>query len=92
VQKEFGIDPSNIKAALYYLEDEQILSSCYDETSLDSIERELLGVYDTIKEHAPENARGVTGQHCQRCEYRDMCPFFKSGKKKILWDGDLKNL
>ena len=92
VQKEFRIDPPNIKAALYYLEDEQILSSCYDETSLDSIERELLGVYNTIKEHAPENARGVTGQHCQRCEYRDMCPFFKSGQKKIFWDGDLKNL
>lgn len=92
VQKEFGIDANNIKAALYYLEDEQILSSSYDDNSLESIEKELLAVYNTIKDHDPSGARGVTGQHCQRCEYRDMCPFFRNGKKKITWDGDLKNL
>lgn len=92
VHKEFGIKPANIKAALYYLEDEHLLSSSYSEESLEEIEKELLEVYDSIKDHAPENAKGITGQHCQRCEYRTMCPFFRSGQRKIVWDGDLKNL
>jgi ATP-dependent helicase/DNAse subunit B len=88
IQKEFNIKPSNIKAALYYLEDEQILAACYGEESLDSIEKELLDVYNSISSHEPENALGRTGQHCRRCEYRDMCPFFKNKK----WNGDLSTL
>jgi CRISPR/Cas system-associated exonuclease Cas4 (RecB family) len=92
VQKEFGIEASNIKAALYYLEDELILSSSYDDDSLDAIEKELLDVYNKIKTHRPEDAMGCTGQHCKRCEYRDMCPFFKNSKNKLHWDGDLSSL
>lgn len=80
IQKEFGLEAKNIKAALYYLEDSQILSACYDEESLSRIEEELLEVYNTIKEHDADNAIGKTGQHCQRCEYRNMCPFFRSKK------------
>lgn len=92
VSKEFGIPATNIKAALYYLEDEEILSSCYNEESLEIIEKELLEIYDSIKEHRPEDAKGITGQHCQRCEYRNMCPFFRNVKKKVVWDGNLKRL
>lgn len=92
VSKEFGIDPENIKAALYYLEDGIVLSSSYDGASLESVETEMLSLYDEIHEQKPENAAGRTGQHCQRCEYRDMCPFFKSRSKASSWDGDLKNL
>jgi putative RecB family exonuclease len=84
VQKEFGIDPSNIKAALYYLEDEQILSSSYNEESLNLIEKELLEVYNSISNHEPEKAVGKTGNHCNRCEYKNMCPFFKNKKNEYL--------
>lgn len=94
VQKEFGIDADNIKAALYYLEGEELLPASYSEESLVSIERELLDVYNSISSHDPEKAFGKTGNHCNRCEYRGMCPFFRSGgtKKRISWDGDLKSL
>jgi CRISPR/Cas system-associated exonuclease Cas4 (RecB family) len=92
VQKEFGISPKNIKAALLYLEGEKIVSASYTEDSLDSIEHELLGLYESISSHPPEEARGLVGQHCRRCEYRDMCPFYKSSRRKLQWDGDLSSL
>ncbi len=90
VQKEFNLDPKNIKAALYYLEDEVLLSSSYSESSLVEIEEELLNLYDAINEHRPENAVGKVGSHCNRCEYREMCPFFKNKSK--LYCEDPRNL
>lgn len=92
VQKEFGIEAANIRAALFYLEDEELLSASYSEESLCAVERELLELYDEINEHAPEHARGVVAQHCNRCEYRDMCPFYKSSRSKLHWNGDLSSL
>lgn len=90
VQKEFGIDPENIMAALYYLEDELLLSSSFSSDSLERIEKELLNLYNEIYEHRPEDARGKTGSHCSRCEYREMCPFFKS--KPIMYCEDPRKL
>lgn len=92
VHKDFGIDPGNIKAALYYLEDGLLLSAGYDEASLVSIEQEMLALYDEIYERRPEDATGRTGRHCDRCEYKEMCPFFKSRSTATTWNGDLKNL
>jgi putative RecB family exonuclease len=92
VQREFGIEPKDIRAALFYLEDEEIVDASYSEESLAAVERELLGLYDSISSHLPENARGVTGQHCRRCEYRDMCPFFKNSQRRLHWDGDPSSL
>jgi putative RecB family exonuclease len=92
VQKEFGLEPKNIRAALYYLEDGETLDASYDEQSLDSIESELLSLYDEIKGVPPENAFGKVGRHCSFCEYKDMCPFFKSKSRSLSWDGDLKSL
>lgn len=92
VQKEFGLKAGNIKAALYYLEDGLLLSSSYDDESLDLIEKELLALYDEIREHSPENAIGKTGRHCTLCEYKNMCPFFKNKNRTLNWNGDLKNL
>lgn len=92
VQKYFDIEPQNIKAALFYLEDKQIVHACYNEESLFSIEKELLNIYNKIKQHEPNEARGLVGNHCNRCEYKEMCPFFKNSKKKITWNGDFSSL
>lgn len=92
VQKEFGIAAEDIRAALFYLEDEQLLSASYTEESLCEVERELLALYDEIKTHRPDEARGSVGQHCGRCEYRDMCPFYRSSRSKLNWDGYLSSL
>lgn len=92
VNKEFGIDPENIKAALYYLEDGVVLSASYDLESLESVEAELLALYDEIKGQDPDGAVGKTGRHCNNCEYRVMCPFFKNKSRLSSWNGDLKSL
>lgn len=92
VQKEFGLKAENIRAALFYLEDEELLDASYTEESLCAIERELLELYNQINGHRPEEARGSVGQHCNRCEYKDMCPFFRSSRNKLVWDGNLKSL
>lgn len=93
IQKEFGLEAENIKAALYYLEDECIVHSNYTQESLDQIEKELLEIYNKIYFHEPKNAMGITGNHCQRCEYKQMCPFFKNGQRsRIIWDGNLDNI
>lgn len=92
VQKEFGLRAGDIRAALFYLEGEDIVHASYTEESLDSIEREMLDLYMSIESHAPEEARGVTGGHCRRCEYRDMCPFYRSSQRRVSWDGDISSL
>ena len=90
VQKEFGIEPENIMSALYYLEDEVLLSASFSESSLNQIEKELLELYNTINEHDPNEAREKTGSHCNRCEYKNMCPFFR--KKPTMYCEDPRKL
>ena len=92
VQKEFGLKAENIRAALFYLEGEDIIDASYTEDSLESIEREMLELYKSIESHAPEEARGVTGNHCRRCEYSEMCPFYRNTRRRVAWDGDLSSL
>lgn len=92
VQREFGFPPERIRAGLYYLEGEESVGSSYTGEALDAVESELLGFYNSIKSHKPEEAFGKVGNHCNRCEYRDMCPFFKNSRKKYAWDGNLSSL
>lgn len=92
VQKEFEIEARNIRAALFYMEGEEIIDATYDEESLDLIEKELLDLYISIENHKPEDAFGIIGQHCRRCEYKNMCPFFRSSQRKVNWNGDLSSL
>lgn len=92
LQNEMGLNPENIKAALYYLEDGVLLSSSYSRESLENIESEMLELYDEIMQRSPEHAAGRTGQHCNRCEYKDMCPFFKNKSRVLSWDGNPASL
>lgn len=93
VQKDFGVPAANIKAALYYLEDSDLIGAQYSDESLEKIEEELLAVYNEIFSTNPEHVTGKTGQHCQRCEYKEMCPFFQgTGGRAMRWDGDLGSL
>lgn len=92
VQREMNLPAEKIKAALFYLEDGQCVGSSFSEESLAAAERDLLETYDLIKSHPPESARGNIGQHCNRCEYKMMCPFFQNKKRQLSWDGDLSSL
>lgn len=78
IQREFGTKAENIKTALYYLEDAELISTSFTQETLDTVEKRLLQVYDTIASLHPDNVIGKTGEHCFRCEFNSICPFFNS--------------
>lgn len=92
VQKEFGIEPKNIKAALYYLEGGDLIAASYTAESLLNIEKELLEIYNKIKDHEPDRVWGKTGPHCTRCVYKSICPFVRNSRSIESWDGDMSQL
>jgi RecB family exonuclease len=92
VQREFGIPAQNIKCALYYLEGGDLIPAVYTEQALLNAEKELLAVYNQIQQHDPDKVVGTVGPHCQRCEYKDLCPFFRAkGGKTESWDGTMSD-
>lgn len=81
IQREWGIPAENIKAALYYLDDPvELISTGFSQESLDSVEKRLLKAYKDIESKHPDNVIGSTGEHCFRCDYQSVCPFFNSYK------------
>lgn len=76
VQKEFGAKAENIRAALYYVDGPDLVSTKFTEELLVSAEEELLEAYNQISSTHPDQAWGRTGDHCRRCDYRQICPFY----------------
>jgi CRISPR/Cas system-associated exonuclease Cas4 (RecB family) len=76
VQRNFGAKAEDIKTALYYLDDDEMVGVCFSQTSLDQAEQELLQAYMTIQSTDPDKVFGHTGEHCQRCEYKKQCHFY----------------
>jgi putative RecB family exonuclease len=94
VNRDFGIAAENILCTLYYLEDGEKASAKFSEATLLKTEKELLDMYNTIAAHDPEQVRGTVGEHCNRCVYKGMCPFFnggwgRGGSKEVYWDGSM---
>jgi CRISPR/Cas system-associated exonuclease Cas4 (RecB family) len=75
VQRNFGAKAENIRVALYFLEDGQLVSVRFSQKSLDEAERYLVKVYDKIKAHDPNLVVGTPGEWCRNCDYFDICPF-----------------
>jgi hypothetical protein len=76
VWKEFGIHPSRIKGALYYLEGANLIPTGFTEDSCLSAEAELLEAYRQIHALPPEKAYGNVGFHCRWCDFRPLCKFY----------------
>jgi CRISPR/Cas system-associated exonuclease Cas4 (RecB family) len=77
VQREWNVPAENIQAALFYLDDPvELISTGFTQKSLDTVEKRLLKVYKEIEKKDPEKVIGNTGEHCFRCSYSDICPFF----------------
>lgn len=76
VQKQFNVPAENINTALYYLEGGDLISTKFSEKSLESAEKILLESYDSILSSDPDKVWGTVGNHCRRCEYSKICPFF----------------
>lgn len=93
VQKEFGIEPQNIKAALLYLEGENIIGCCYSEESLIEAEQQLLESYKIIEAADADKVWGKVSWNCKFCDYGTICPFYQSGSgNNPKWDGDMDDL
>ncbi len=93
VQREFGIAPANIKAALFYLEGENIVAATYNEQSLERVEKELKDGFIRIESSDPDKVWGNVGWHCKTCDYGSMCHFYKpQSQAESKWTGDLVEL
>lgn len=93
VQKEFGLKAQNINTALYYVEGGDLIGASFTQASLDGIEQKMLKTFNIIQQADPDKVWGRVGEHCRRCEYRTLCPFYKpQSKKELTWDGDFSNL
>lgn len=92
VQREFGIEPQNIRAALYYLEGEDIVAVSYGQNSLLLAESDLKDTFIEIQQSNADKVWGTPGQHCNFCDYKTICPHAQKKDRDIVWDGDLGSL
>lgn len=76
VNKKFNIPIENIRAALYYLDGGDLVPTKFSENLIKKTEYLLLETYNQIKNKEPDEAYGKVGQHCRRCDYRKICPFY----------------
>lgn len=94
VQREFNLPASSIKAALFYLDGENLIAAQYSDESLLQVEEELRKAYLRIESSDPDKVWGNVGWHCKNCDYATICPFYKPKQQQdiIRWDGDFENL
>lgn len=79
--REFNLPAEKISAGLYYLLDGQMVAAKFSTKTLEELPKKLLKIYNEISESDPSNTIGNVSSNCNRCEYRDMCPFFATAKK-----------
>lgn len=80
VNKHFGAKPENIRAALYYIDGGigELISTRFTEESIMSAEEELHTTYKHITQTSPDDTYGRLGDHCRRCDWRKICPAFRT--------------
>lgn len=76
IMKEYGADPKNIQAALFFLDDYKLVPVRFSERTLLSVPERLLEVYNEIENMPPDKAYGHVGEHCKRCDWRTQCPWY----------------
>jgi RecB family exonuclease len=93
VQREFGIPAENIKAALFYLDGENLIACQYSDESLLQVERELKEAFIQIEKSDPDKVWGKVGWHCKNCDYATICPFYSpQTAEQASWSGELVDL
>ena len=84
VQREFNASADNIQVALFFVEDSELVSTKFTEQQLSQVEPLLLSTYKAIESLSPDNAYGNVQNHCKRCDYNAICPFY--GNRKAIYD------
>jgi len=77
VQRKFKADPSKIRAALFYLDTGALVGANFSAQSLDNTEKELRDEYYRIKNTDPEFVVGTPGRHCNFCDYKSICQYYR---------------
>jgi CRISPR/Cas system-associated exonuclease Cas4 (RecB family) len=83
VQETFNVDAKDISAALYYLEGANLMAARFSNESLLAAQKDLLKAYNQIVAMSPDDAWGRTGEHCRRCDYRKICPFYTQNNYRL---------
>lgn len=78
VQQLYGVEANKIQAALYYLEGGNLIGAKFSQKSIDEAKNDLIKAYDQIKSKSPDEVTGNVGNHCERCLYRKICPFYRA--------------
>lgn len=78
VQKEFNVPADKIRCALYYLEGSDLIAAQYSQEGLEDAEKQLIDAFKEIKNKSPESVIGTVGDHCPRCVYKTLCPFYRN--------------
>lgn len=81
IWRELGILPENIQAALYYLDGGELVGAKFTEKSLIEAEEILASTFRDIRDSDASAVVGTVGDHCRRCDYKDMCPFWRNSSK-----------
>jgi CRISPR/Cas system-associated exonuclease Cas4 (RecB family) len=89
VQQEFKLPAENIKAALFFLDGEELVACQYSQQSLIDVEKDMLDSYISIRQADPDKVWGKVSWQCKNCDYANICPFYKSSSN---WDGDMSHL
>jgi len=79
VKELFNIKAENIVLALFYLDGCELISVSFSEETLQNCKKTLIETYKKIINKDPDEVHGNVGEHCRRCDYNDICPFFKKG-------------
>ncbi len=77
IQKRYNIPAKKIYAGLYYLEGGDFIGANFSEKTLASVDDILISVYNRIENMNENTVMGNVGDHCRRCDYRKICPFYR---------------
>lgn len=73
VQRLLGAKVENIRAALFYLDGNELVSTRFTQESVETAEQELHEAYKDIVSTSPDDVYGRVGDQCRRCDYRKIC-------------------
>lgn len=74
----FKIQPENIHAALFYLEGGKMVSTNFKLENLIKCRETLREKFIKIEQIDENHVKPNVGNHCRRCDYSEICPFFRS--------------
>lgn len=80
IKELFNVKAEDVVLALFYLEGSELISVSFNEETLQNCKKTLIETYKKIINKDPDTVIGNVGNHCTRCDYNDICPFYRKGR------------